>query len=130
MISNPSFMPATMRTRLFFLPDQTTDIVALILAVLAHGFLFLLLFLGLQWHTAPTYSGVEAEIWTELPQQIDLENVMSTAAPAVAPSAVPPVMQDADIVMAAKREQFKKEQQEKSSNKSARDYKNNAKQSC
>lgn len=98
-----------MRTSLFFLPYQVTDIVALILATLAHGFLFLLLFLGLQWHTAPTYSGVEAEIWTELPSpQINTES----AVPVVVP-ATPPVAQDADIVMAARRQLLQKEQQEK-----------------
>ena len=108
MISNPSFTQTTMRTRLSFLSCQITDIVALTLAALAHGLLFLLLFLGLQWHTAPTYSGVEAEIWTELPSQ---QTHLGVVAPAVVP-AVPPAVQDADIVMAAQRQQLKKQRQE------------------
>lgn len=108
MISNPSFTQTTMRSRLSFLSCQMTDIVALTLAALAHGLLFLLLFLGLQWHTAPTYSGVEAEIWTELPSP---QTHLGVVAPAVVP-AVPPAVQDADIVMAAQRQQLKKQRQE------------------
>lgn len=108
MTSNPSFTQTTMHTRLPFLSCQITDIVALTLAALAHGLLFLLLFLGLQWHTAPTYSGVEAEIWTELPSQ---QTHLGVVAPAVVP-AVPLAVQDADIVMAAQRQQLKKQQQE------------------
>lgn len=109
MISHPSFTQVAMRKKSSFLSCQATDIVALILAVLAHGLLFLLLFLGLQWHTTSTYSGVEAEIWTELPSP-QVINPQS-AVPAVIP-ATPPVVHDADILMAAQRQQLKKEQQE------------------
>lgn len=46
--------------------NHANHLLAFCLALLTHGLLFLVLYIGVQWHSQPL-SGLEAEIWTELP---------------------------------------------------------------
>ena len=58
-----------MANRSDFYPPQANhfrNLLAFCLALLTHFLLFLVLFIGVQWRSQPL-SGIEAEIWTELP---------------------------------------------------------------
>lgn len=79
--------------------NHANHLFAFCLALVAHCLLFLVLYIGVQWHSQPV-SGLEAEIWTELP-------VPDTAVPAQTTAQLAieePTQQKADIAITTPRQ--------------------------
>lgn len=90
-------------------PNQATNVLSFCLALAIHGLLFLILYVGVQWHSQPL-SGLEAEIWTTLPEP-DMPVPPKTSGQ-VAPEANE---QDSDVGMQARLSKKLPPQQQTSS---------------
>ena len=77
--------------RLEFAPPPTAGMVrAMLLAILAHGFLLAILTAGVQWKREATPVTVEAELWSSVPQQAAAPAPEEALAPALPPEPAPP----------------------------------------
>jgi colicin import membrane protein len=77
--------------RLEFAPPPTAGMVrALLLAIVAHGFLLAILTAGVQWKREATPVTVEAELWSSVPQQAAAPAPEEAVAPALPPEPAPP----------------------------------------
>lgn len=79
--------------------NHANNLLVFCLALVAHGLLLLVLCFGVQWHSQPL-SGLEAEIWTELP----VPDAAVSEQTATQPAIEEPTQEKADIAITTPRQ--------------------------